>query len=216
MKSRFLLLSVLSIAALVTVDAQEANAQAKEGGARWKFAPNIYRVEQPRLPQGYGAPSVQQGAMPRSSSFLGLEPGMLNRPPAPAPVPQVAARPAMPQVTGRAFVPTTAFNPSFGQPVQPMSAGAPIQMAQLPPAVGPGTSTAPAVRQAAPAHRPVARSHNAHVSGKLLTPHKHVGQSASPAVASYSSGYMPGGSLPSHSSSGNSVSTNVNGRIIRH
>ena len=206
-------MSLLSVAALVTVDAQQANAQAKERGARWSFAPNVYRVEQPRLPQGYGAPSVQQGSMPRSSSFLGLEPGMLNRPP--APVPQVAARPAMPQVTGRAFVPTTAFNPSFGQPVQPMSAGAPIQMAQLPPAVGPGTSTAPAVRQAAPAHRPVARSHNAHVSGKLLTPHKHVGQSASPAVASYSTGYMPGGSLPS-SSSGNSVRTAVNGRILKH
>ena len=213
MKSRFFLLSLLSVAALVTVDAQEANAQAKDRSARWSFAPSVYRVEQPRLPQGYGAPSVQTGAMPRNSSFLGLEPGMLNRPA--APVPQVAARPAMPQVTGRAFVPTTAFNPSFGQPVQPMSAGAPIQMAQLPPAVGPGTSTAPAVRQAAPAHRPVARSHNARVSGKLLTPHKHVGQSASPAVASYSTGYMPGGSLPS-SSSGNSVRTAVNGRIIKH
>lgn len=221
MKSRFFLLSILSVAALITVDAQQASAQGKEPpkerGARWSYAPNIYRIEQPRIPAGYDAPStVRQGAMPQNSNFLGLDPGMLNSRP-PSPVHQVAARPAYPQVSAKAFVPNTSYHPSFGQPVQPLQAGAPIQMAALPAPVAQGPSmAAPAVRHSAPAHRSVSRSGHKSVNATLLTPHKHVGQSASPAVAAYNTGYTPGGYLPAHSGSSNSVSTNVNGRIIRH
>lgn len=220
MKSRFYLLSILSMAALV-ISAPAANAQAKERGARWSFAPNIYKVEQPRLPQGYDAPStVRSGAMPQSSNFLGVDPGMLNSRP-PSPVSQVAARPAAPQVTGRAFVPNTAFKPSFGQPIQPLNAGAPIQMAHVPPSAHIPQMAAPtAARPAAPAHyarRPVARPHSTRaVSGRLVTPKKSVGQTASPIAATYSTGYVPGGYLPAHSGSGNGVNTNVHGRIIKH
>ena len=220
MKSRFYLLSILSLAALLT-SGQAANAQAKERGARWSFAPNIYKIEQPRIPQAYDAPStVKSGAMPQNSNFLGLNPADLNSRP-PSPVPQVAARPAFPQVSAKAFVPNTAFKPSFGQPILPLNAGAPMQMAHLPAAAHVPQMAAPtAARPAAPAHyarRPVARPHSSRaVSGRLVTPKKSVGQSASPAAASYSTGYVPGGYLPAHSGSGGGYNADVHGRIIKH
>lgn len=216
MKSRFFLVSSLAVAAIVSVGAQDASAQErqppKERGSRWTFAPNIYRVEQPRLPAGYDAPAtVKTGAMPQSSNFLGLDPAMLAS--RPAPVAQVAARPAMPSVSAKAFVPNTSFMPSFGQPVLPLSAGQPIQMANLPVPVTPGPHmSAPAVHTA-PVHRQATRSHHG-VSGKLLTPTKRNGQSASPAVAAYSSGYVPGGYLPTHSGSNTQINTAVSGRIM--
>ena len=218
MKSSFFLLSTLAVASIISVGAQDAGAQEqrqppKERGSRWSFAPNVYRVEQPHVPAGYNEPAtVRTGAMPQNSNFLGLDPSMLNS--RPAPIAQVAARPAMPSVSAKAFVPNTSFMPSFGQPVQPMSAGQPIQMAHLPAPVGPGSHmSAPAVHTA-PVHRQATRSHHQNVSGVLLTPTKHKGQSASPAVAAYSSGYVPGGYLPTHSGSNTRVETGVNGRIM--
>ncbi len=228
MKKRFFLVSILTAAAASALFVQQADAQEQRGsrGARWTFAPNIYKIEQPRIPQGYEAPSkVRQGAVPQSASFLGVDPGMLNSRPAPiAPRQQVAARPASPQVTGKAFVPNTSFHPSFGQPVQPLQAGAPMHMATLPPAVAPvPQAAAPAAARpaASPVHKatkPASRPYHATrtVSGVLKKPSKTAGQSASPAVATYSSGYMPGGHLPAQSGAGSSVKTAVNGRIIRH
>lgn len=223
MKSRFFILSTLALAAIGLVDAQAAQAQESRG-ARYSFAKNVWKMEQPRVPSEVDTPhAVRQGAMPRSSSFLGVDPGMLSRPAAP----QIATQPAIntQQVSHKLFVPNTSFQPSFGKPVQPLQAGAPLPMnvASLPaPVANMPQSAAPTVVKtaSAPAHKRSGspRHHSTAVSGVLKTPHHPTGSSASPATATYGNnvGYVPGGYLPAHSSSGYSANTNVQGRIVHH
>jgi hypothetical protein len=211
MKIRFLSLAILAIAATGTLSAQEVSAQeGQRPGARFQFAPQVYRMEQPRMPKGYGAapaPSVAAGSVP-SSSMLGLDPSVLQRP-----QPQVAARPAANHVAGQAFipkaVPQVAFNPAFGS-------AAPIQPPMQSPAMA--APAQPMARAAAPkaAARPAGRrSHvKTGVSGKLKTPIRH----STPAmVASYGPGfgYTPGGHLPSQSGGSVSARTSVSGQVLR-
>lgn len=213
MKIRFLSLAILAIATTGTLSAQDAAAQEGGGqrppGARFAFAPNVYRMEQPRMPKGYGAapaPSVAAGSVP-SSNMLGLDPSVLQRPQQ-----HVAARPAASNVAGQAFipkaVPQVAFNPAFGSaaPIQPMQSPA-MAMAQ------------PMARAAAPAKAPVARSagrrRTTNVSGKLKTPIRH----STPAmVASYGPGfgYTPGGHMPSQSGGNMSTRTSVSGQVLKY
>jgi hypothetical protein len=187
-------------------------------GARFEFAKNVWRNEQARMPKDYDAPHlVKQGSVP-SSSMLGLDPGMLNS--RPQPLPQVAARPAVPSVSAKAFVPNTNFNSNFGQPIAPLNAGAPMQMAALPPASVPQMAAPNAARTAAPVHHSRGVSHHPHststaVSGKLKTPIHPTGASATPASYGNGFGYVPGEHLPAVSGSGTSSSANVHGRIIK-
>lgn len=209
MKISFLSLAILAIAA-TGVQSVSAQEQQQRPGARFNFPVNYYRVEQPTMPKGYGAPapvsSVKAGSVP-SSSMLGLDPQILTRP-------QVAARPVSTNVASRAFipkaVPQVAYNPSFGTPFP----GAPAQS----PAMG---MPAPAMTRTAPAkpvhafHAPVGRSHvKTGVAGRLRTPIHH---SAQPQIASYGNGmgYTPGGHLPSQTGSGMSAHTNVSGQVLR-
>lgn len=214
MKIRFLSLAILAIASTGTLSAQDAAAQEGGGqrppGARFAFAPNVYRMEQPRVPKGYGAapaPSVAAGSVP-SSNMLGLDPSVLQRPQQ-----HVAARPAASNVAGQAFipkaVPQVAFNPAFGSaaPIQPLQSPA-MAMAQ------------PMARAAAPAKasaaRPAGRRPHIEtgVSGTLKTPIRH----STPAmVASYGPGfgYTPGGHMPSQSGGNMSTRTSVSGQVLR-
>lgn len=214
MKISFLSLAILAVAATGTLSAQEVSAQegGQRPGARFQYAPNVFRMEQPRLPKGYGAPeasSIRSGSVP-SSNMLGLDPQVLQRP-----QPQVAARPAANHVAGQAFipkaVPQVAFNPAFGSafPAQPMPAmAAPAAQAMA--------------RAAAPAKAPVAarsagRRHSVStgVRGKLKTPIHH----STPAMAATYGpgfGYTQGGHLPSQSGGSMSTNTAVSGRFLNN
>ncbi|MBX9690331.1 MAG: hypothetical protein K2X27_26695 [Candidatus Obscuribacterales bacterium] len=220
MKTRFFFLAILAAVSSITlIDAQSAQAQEARAprGARFDFAPNRFKVEQPNLPRGYDAPStVKAGAMPRSSNFLGVDPSMLASRPAPV---QAPAPVPVTQVSHKLFVPNTAFHPSFGQPVQPMQAGAPMQMAALPKPVAaiPQVAAPTVVKSAAPVHaakRSVPARHHVStgVSGKLRTPIHPTGQTASPASYGNNVGYVPGGYLPAQSGYG--TRADVHGRIM--
>jgi hypothetical protein len=219
MKSSFLVLSVLAVAAVGLVDAQQAQAQ----GSRFKFAANTWKQEQPKIPGSYDAPAqVRAGSVPQGSNFLGVDPAMLSKPPVQQ---QVAARPVpQTQISHKLFVPGTSFKPSFGKPVQPLQAGEPMKMATLPPGAGspiPMAAPPTAPKQAAtPVHHTSSapRHHHAQaVTGRLRTPTHTRGESAPPAqVASYNTGYVPGGHLPAQSGVGMSTRADVSGTIIHH
>lgn len=221
MTSRFLIASIL-VAASFGFCAEQAQAQeGRAPGARFSFAKNVWKNEQARVPSDADGPRmVKQGAVPHSSNFLGLDPGMLNS--RPQPLPQVAARPAVPSVSARAFVPNTNFNSNFGQPIAPLNAGAPMQMAALPaPAAAIPQMAAPvAGRTAAPVHHSRGTSHphstRTAVSGKLKTPIHPSGASATPATYGNNFGYVPGEHLPAvQIGSGTNSRADVHGRIVK-
>lgn len=208
-----------TVLAVITTLVAGAAAQAQESrGSRFSYAPNYWKAEEPRVPRAMqpAAHAVRAGAVP-SQSMLGLDPHMLA--PTPAAAPQVAARPAMTQVTPNVFVPRTqpSFKSDFGKPVSTQ----PMQIAQLPqPAAAPIAAPAQAKpAQAAPVakvarhsggrRRPVSTA----VSGQLRRPSNSVGQMAAPATYGNNVGYVPGGSV--HSSSGGAGSGTVTGRIVR-
>lgn len=207
--SLFVSLAVITFAAssMQTASAQEAR------GARFNFAPNVYRTEQSRLPKGYGAEpmhNVRAGAVP-SSNLLGVDPSMLAKPAPPPPV--IAAHPAMTSVTPAMFIPKTnaGFNPMFGKPqVAQLPAPVPQQAVAIPMQMKPAT--------AAPAQAAPRRHVNTGVAGRLLTPPRRrniAPTTASPAVASYGKnfGYVPGAYLPSSGGSGGAT-TDVTGRLL--
>lgn len=207
-----ILVSLVSIATIASA-MQTASAQESRG-ARFNYAPNVWKSEGVRLPKGYGNPpaahTVQAGAVP-SGNLLGVDPTMLTKP---APPPVVATQPAMMSVTPRMSVPVptakASFNPMFGTP----------QVAHLPPSVPQQAAAMPMPMKAAPAtHAPVVVArHTQGLSGRMLThPVRHIAPaSATPAVASYPTnfGYSPGPLLPSSSSGGMKTSTALSGVII--
>lgn len=207
-----LLVSVCSIAVIAST--QSAFAQETRG-ARFSFAPNIYKTESSRIPKGYSAPdpvhNVRAGAVP-SSNLLGVDPSMLAKPAPPPPV--MAAQPAMPMVSAQASVPRAAasFNPMFGKPmVAQLPAPVPQQAVAMP--ITPKPATAAPVAPAAKRHFNANKS----VAARLVKPTYRpvTPRTASPAVASYGNGfgYVPGAFLPS---SGVSSSAEVKGRLLRH
>lgn len=191
----------LILVALSGVALQEASAQ--ERTARFKFPPNYYKIEQPRVPAEMMATrhnnnhqpnhAVRHGSMPQSSSFLGVTPDM------------VQPTEATPVVTAQAFVPATSFQPSFGKPVVPMQAKpAALQPAQQKAASKPAST----VKKA-----PV-KVHKS-VSGIVRKPTS--APSANSAVASYGNnfGYAPGAYVPSQSGS-MTTKKDVFGRVLPH
>jgi len=108
---------------LIALASTLSPAYAAEGrGARFNYAPNIFPLEEPRMPkQNYSvAPAAGPqfaGKVPHGPSFLGLEPQMLVKPqvhrlePLARPQTQVAMHPSS--------VPTSftnsPFRPAFGR-----------------------------------------------------------------------------------------------------
>jgi hypothetical protein len=226
--------TALAIVTLVTaglVSAQPGEAK----GARFEFAPNVWRQEGVRVPKSPGAEpvhSVRSGAVPQGTSFLGLDPHMLA--PAPKPVAtqtQVAARASVPVVTSHLAVPKATYNSAFGKPVG--QAAAP---AQMPPVIAsvpvaqpplPQVATAKSLQPAKPTVKAVAKRPGVQVSrsvsGKLRKPVKTAAPtgmiaSAGKGIDSYGKnfGYVPGAFLPAVGGDGLTTQTNVSGRLIKH
>lgn len=228
MKSRFLPLSILAAMAfsLVSFQAVSAQEQQQQRGARFNFAPNIWKTEEARIPNNRYAPAqpahaVKHGSMPQSSNFL-LDPSMIPEAPKPviatAPTTNLSHQVSIPRTNAQ--LPKTNYQPAFGRPLS----APPMAVASLPPqAMAPITQAAkPAAMKSAPIHaaKHVSASlrHNharTGVSGRLLTRTHPVGQSA-PVAASYGKnfGYQPGGYLPTQSGTGVSTRSEVSGRIL--
>jgi hypothetical protein len=210
MNTQLKFLPILIIAATVTVTLQPASAK----GARFDFAPNIFPLEHAQLPAGYGEPpvaphSVQTGSVPKSSSFLGVDPQLLSK----APVAPLAR--AIPSMNFTKAVPLNSpYQSTFGKPVTPSQ---PV-MATLPKAAAPLALNPPATKPVA------AKNASKSVSGKLLNKPKHVVvPSRATALAlgkkidSYgqNSGYTPGGYLPTASGSGMTINADVSGKLLQ-
>lgn len=221
MKRTISYLSLLTVA--LTVGVQAANAQPAERQARFKFAPNIYRTEEARMPvDNTPEPfhNVRNGAVPRSTNFLGVDPSMTApRPAPPPPVQTVAARPVTTTATPQMFVPKTSFNPAFGKPTHIAQLPAPVpQQAVAQPMTMPVRPAAANHAPAAVRRAPVAKRHyNSQVAGRLLTPVRTAPVNATPEVASYGKnvGYIPGPILPSTNIGNINAQSEVRGKIIR-
>jgi hypothetical protein len=203
MNTKITTIAIASLVATGIVAAHPANAQeAQNRGARFDFAPSVWKKEMgPTIPHISDGPahSVKMGGVPQGSSFLGLDKQDLAKP-APVATTQVAIRPVSPP---------TAFQNAFGKPVSPVVASMPPQ-AQV------------AIARHLPAHKSSVLA-NKSVNGKLLSPHKVVGQSAGPALAAKSIdsypknvGYIPGTYVPSMSDSGMNSRSDVHGVLINH
>jgi hypothetical protein len=222
MNAKFAILSttIAIIAASSTVQAADAQ------GARFKYAANVWKNEEARMPTGYGQPvanphSVTHGSAPKGMSALGLDPSMLAARPAPrgprvAPIAAttVAASPSWTNAVPflNPFAPV-ANKGQFGQPLNP----------NVPPVVA---SLPPQASKAQP--RTIAPSSNSNVSGRINSPRRSstavAGRLAKPAralaarqgspIQSYGNNnfYSAGSTVPT--GSGFSTNTNVSGRII--
>jgi hypothetical protein len=221
MNAKFALLSttIAIIAASSTVQSAEAQ------GARFKYAPNIYKIEESRMPAGYGQPaanphSVTHGSAPKGMSALGLDPTMLAaRPVRPAPrvapiaSTTVAASPSWTNAVPflNPFAPV-ANKGQFGQPLNP---NVPPVVASLPPqaAKAQPKSIAPASSTNLSGKINPRRSSTA-VAARLAKPARALAARQGAPIQSYGNNnfYAPGSTAPT--GSGFSTNTNVSGRIL--
>jgi hypothetical protein len=219
-------LSILSTIAIIAASSTTQAADAQN--ARFKFAPQTYKLEEARLPAGYGQPApnphtVRHGAAPKGMSALGLDPTMLAARPAPrgprvAPIAQQNVNSTLgfgnPVPFINPFAPV-ANKGQFGQPLN-----VPPVVASLPP-----QAAKPQVAQARPI-APVSASSN--VSGRINTPRRSSsvsGRLAKPAralvakqgspIQSYGNnfGYTAGSTSPV-SGTTTSVTGTVHGKIL--
>lgn len=222
--------TIIAIAAASSLFSLQA-ANAQEGarpGARFSYAPNTWRIEQPRTPSGYGSGpqgSVRHGSMPRTgSNFLGLTPQALTRP---QPQPQLAAVPRLAPIAQQSVNAQPSFTNLIPQLKTPPAFQAQFGNPLNPPVV----AQAPAPMQALP-QTPL--SNNQAVSGKLRKPARSNATTAvsgvlrprrqppaqiakaAPPIESYGKGvgYVPGAYLPM--GSGMSSTTSVSGVIKTH
>jgi len=218
--------------AFITLAAGLASMQAADAqGARFKYAPQYYKLEETRTPKSnhYSGPahSVKSGAVPHGMSHLGIDPAMLAKKAAPsvAPIVQqsVAAIPSFTRAVPTLVHPKPNFNAHFGKPLSmnpPVIAHAPTVTPPL--TAAPQALAAPKALAAKPAvHKPaVAHRATSSVSGKLKTRKAPAGNGATAVAKGLDSygkdfGYVPGSFLPTASTGSGFTSTEVNGRIIR-
>jgi hypothetical protein len=205
----------ISLIALVGISTMQAASAQEARGARFNYAPNVWKAEHANIPKGYGdyvepQHDVRAGSVPKND-ILGVDPMMLSKP-APSPAVTTAATPRImaPQTNAN-------FNPAFGKPV----------MAQLP-SVMPQHAIALPMTPQAPMTKPVAAI-PAQVAKPLLAKKvvlasmkRPAFQNAKPAsapaqIASYAPGmgYTPGAVLPhSGSRSASGASTSLSGVIL--
>lgn len=236
MKIKIATLAIFSLAAgFVTTQAADA---AESRGARFNFGKNYWSVEEPRLPVTHtpATPhSVRNGAVPKGTSFLGLEPHMLAKPAAaPQVQTQVEARPSIAQATPQMGIPKTSFNPAFGKAPglnpPPVVASLPPAAPNMPQMTAQGQQLKPQekanpARAMAPAKPVVAHRGPIHASKSVHGVLSHRKPSAAngmtadagKGIDSYSSGYVPGPFLPSASGDGGMLTkTSVHGKVIHH
>lgn len=222
MNAKFAILSttIAIIAASSTVQSAEAQ------GARFKYAPNIYKMEESRMPAGYGQPaasphSVTHGSAPKGMSALGLDPTMLAARPAPRPAPRVAPIAATTVAASPSWTNAVPFlNPfapvankgQFGQPLNP---NVPPVVASLPPqaAKAQPKSIAPASSTNLSGKINPRRASTA-VAARLAKPARALAARQGAPIQSYGNNnfYSAGSTAPT--GSGFSTNTNVSGRIL--
>lgn len=224
MNAKFAILSttIAIIAASSTFQAAEAQ------GARFKYAPNIYKIEESRMPAGYGQPaanphSVTHGSAPKGMSALGLDPTMLaarpvRRAPSVAPIANttVAASPSWTNAVPflNPFAPV-ANKGQFGQPLNP---NVPPVVASLPPqaAKAQPKSIAPASTSTGVSSKINARRASTAVAARRIP--RATGLAAKPGspIQSYGNnfGYTAGSTAPTGSGASTSVTGNVYGRVL--
>jgi hypothetical protein len=215
-----LTLSITSISLLLAANMPSAYAQQR-GGARFNFAPQIYPLEQTRVPDSYfqpGAPhAVRSGHVPSSKDILGIDPGSLPVAPVPAPAPASIAQrqPNLMQAT------PAHYQESFGVPNNvPALAALPKTLAplSLPRAAEKPYSANKAV-SAKLMHAKNNRYMSANVKGKLLKKNHAAGQSGQalalkPASYANNFGYEPGPTVPVASGDGMTVKADVSGKLL--
>lgn len=226
MNAKFALLSttIAIIAASSTVQAAYAGDRP---GARFTFAPTIYKLEEARVPAGYGAPppsnhSVHHGSMPNASSLLGFTPGSLPQKSAPRPAPRVAPIAATTVAASPSWTNAVPFlNPlapvankgQFGSPlnVPPVVASLPPQAAKAQP-----KSIAPASTSTGVSGKINARRASTAVAARRIP--RATGLAAKPGspIQSYGNnfGYTAGSTAPTGSGASTSVTGNVYGRVL--
>lgn len=223
-------LTALAITALVTAAFASVQPASAQGNARFKFAPNYFKQEEPRTPPRHTGPvhSVKSGSVPTGTSFLGLDPTMLKPAPKPVAQPQpqmqVAATPSFSQAIPQIAVPKAAFNTNFGKPAGmtpqvPVVASAPVAQPPLP-----QVATAQSLPMPKAVHKPAvkrpATQTSRSVSGKLRKPAAQHAPAAMVANAgkgidSYGKGigYVPGAYLPSV---GMTTQADVYGTLVKN
>lgn len=208
-------LSVIALAATSIAALPAAQAQEGGGNARWKFAPNVYKLEQPTGPRqhAFSEPPLQQvrrGATPSAANMLGFNPAQLKKPVV------VAQAPAQPQQNVMSQLGVPNFNNLFGKPTGEASkatASALPMTAQMPKA-GAIAPTKPAAVRAPIRH--IASNNN--VAGHLRRPaHSRPTMASAGPIQSYGQGqgYVPGSTAPGVSGGSSSASTAVMGVIKR-
>lgn len=193
MNIKYFAMSALALSAIL-LSVNPANAQGKS--ARFDFAPQYYKLEEPKVPTM--THSVQHGSVPKGSNYLGIDPSMLPK----KAQEQVAARPAFTTVT-----PKIEFNSAFGQPAIPPAEVKPM-MAQA--------KSKPLTARPVIAHR---GHHTTSVNAKLMKKKAPSALDATPAqLASYDKnvGYAPGTYLPTTASDGYQRNANVHGKILKN
>jgi len=217
-------LAALSITLVASASTAFCPAFAREGqGARFQYAPNVFRLEEPRVPQeSYSTGSkpvrpAMEGRVPHGPSFLGVDPQFLR--PAPRQVEnrtQVAMHPSVAPVSIN-----SPYRPGFGAPSAPPQAALPKQLPTFgSPSALPQSSSSKTVAGKLMPHKSQPSLASRSVNGRLL-PRKHaVGQPAAALalkpIESYGKnfGYVPGSYLPVSSSSGMSAKSNVFGKLL--
>lgn len=192
------ILSAIAVTAFVITPAKAADA----GTARFNFAPHYWKQEEAKVPAVEH--NVQQGSVPVSSKFLGLDPKMLAKPQ--VVVPTVAAKPVFTQVTPQML--PLRFNAAFGKPAEPTVASAPAQAHQV---------KLPQHGSHAIAHRGIHASEQ--VAAKLVkrAQDKAMVANAGNRVESYGKnfGYVPGTYVPTSTGEGMSTQADVHGKLLR-
>lgn len=224
MNVKFAILSTIAIiAASSTVQSAEAQ------GARFKYAPNVYKMEEARVPAGYGQPapsnhSVTHGSMPKGSSLLGIDPTMLAARPRPqqmargprvAPIAQTQLS-GIPSFTSAVpmlnpFAPV-ANKGQFGQPL-----GSSPVVASLPPQARPQVAQAKPLAPASTNNSLNGRvnlpKRTNNLRGRIVPPARGLAAKQGSPIQSYGNNfYQAGSTVPT--GSGISTNTNVSGRII--
>jgi hypothetical protein len=204
-----------------------AFAGPQEGGMRWKFAPNIYKLEQPRIPQedysmgGKPVRPAMEGKVPHGPSFLGVDPQFLR----PAPVQRPATTSTQAALRHPSVAPisiNSPFRPNFGAPSAPPLAALPKMLPSFgTPSALPQTSAnankSVAGKLMPRKSQPVLAAHRS-VAGRLLPRKQPAAAVALTPTQAYPKGfgYLPGFNLPSSASSGMSSSSNVSGKLLTH
>ncbi|GEM_PF-657424 len=214
---------LLALSAVLIVAQTQRPASA--GDARFHFAPNVWKSDQPVKPvmRAVEAPHVvTNGAVPASSRFLGVDPAMLQKPAPPPPpvvIPQVAAQPSFAQIAPQMAMPKSPFNPAFGAPP---GMHAREQVAHLPaPATPPQAKAGPAGALPLKASKPVVAHHASTSVHGVLSRHKTsvpegLVANAGKRIDSYGSGYVPGPFVPTAVGDGSRTQTDVHGTLLRH